>query len=71
MVMHGSGAWRGRVAIVTLPGSLVGRPLVEVLPAAQVAVEGAVVTDDVCKDRQDKTATVTAGRRSLHADPGF
>ena len=51
MVMHGASAGRGRVAIVTLPVSLVGRPLVEVLPAAQVAVEGAVVADNVCKDR--------------------
>ena len=49
--MHGASAGRGRVAIVTLPVSLVGLPLVEVLPAAQVAVEGAVVADNVCKDR--------------------
>jgi len=52
VVMHGASAGRGRVAIVTLPVSLVGRPLVQVLPAAQVAVEGAVVADDVCKDRE-------------------
>ena len=52
MVMHRSSAGGWRVAIVTLPVSLVRRSLAQVLPAAKVAMEGAVVADDICKDRE-------------------